>query len=363
MYLTYSYRVKDGKTKTRRSLAAMAGMVNFVWNFCCDTDRRAAAAYRAGRAVKRPSAFDLIKLCTGSGKEGLELHSDTIGAICQRFAEARRACFPKTPRFRTRKGRKSLGWIPCSRLDKAAVFKNGTLHFMKQQFRVWHSRDLDGKPKSWCFSEDARGRWYLNIVCEVEECAARTGGAGIGIDLGLKTFATCSDGSKIEAERNYRKHEAALGIQQRARNKGRVRAIHAKIKNCRKDAQHKASTKLTRENSLIVVGNVNAKKLSQTKMAKSVLDAGWSMFRNMLRYKAIKHGAMFIEVDERNTSRTCSCCGTIPASSPKGMGALGMRHWICSDCGAEHDRDVNAARNILIVGAERRPLAGEIPVL
>jgi IS605 OrfB family transposase len=362
MYLTARYRIKDGKTKTVRALARMSGAVNFVWNYCCDVDRRAAAAWKAGRTVKRPSAFDLIKLCTGSSKE-LGLHSDTVGAVCQRFVEARQQCFPKTPKFRTRKGGKSLGWVPCSTFRRAAKLANGTLHFLKQQFRVWQSRDLPGDPKYWCIAEDARGRWYLNIVCDVLEPEVPRTGEAIGIDLGLKIFATCSDGTKIETARNYRKHEAALGVQQRAGNKARVKAIHAKIKNCRKHALHEASTSLARRFSTIVVGNVNASKLAKTDMAKSVFDASWTMFRNMLRYKALMHGAVFIEADERWTSRTCSCCGSIPRSSPKGMGALGMRHWVCSDCGASHDRDVNAARNILRAGFEREPLAGEILAL
>jgi transposase len=108
---------------------------------------------------------------------------------------------------------------------------------------------------------------------------------------------------------------------------------------------------------------VSAAKLAKTRMAKSVLDAGWTTFRNQLRYKASRHGARYIETDERWTSQTCSCCGVIPDSSPKGMGALGVRHWECSDCGATHDRDVNAALNILRVGRERPPPAVEIPAL
>src|SRR5208282_4453071 len=165
------------------------------------------------------------------------------------------------------------------------------------------------------------------------------------------------------ALQHYRKYEATLAVAQRAGLKRRVRAIHAKIANVRKDQLHKASSKIAAENSLIVVGNVSAAQLAKTRMAKSVLDASWSMLRNMLEYKASRHRARFIEVDERWTSQVCSCCGTIPDSSPKGMGALGIRHWVCSDCGCSHDRDVNAAQNILFVGAERRPPVEEIPAI
>jgi putative transposase len=134
-----------------------------------------------------------------------------------------------------------------------------------------------------------------------------------------------------------------LAVAQRAGNKRRATAIHGHIANARKDFHHKLSTRLAREYAFIAVGNVNAKNLAKTRMAKSVLDAGWSTFRNMLRYKA----ATFAEVDERFTTQTCSQCGALPPERPKGIAGLGIREWDCSECGASHDRDVNAARNIL----------------
>jgi IS605 OrfB family transposase len=117
---------------------------------------------------------------------------------------------------------------------------------------------------------------------------------------------------------------------------------------------------LVHNNQFIAVGNVSPSKLAKTKMAKSILDASWAMLKIQLAYKARRHNAVFIEVDERFTSQTCSCCGSIPDSSPKGMGALGIRHWTCSCCGSLHDRDVNAAQNILRVGLERQAPVVEI---
>ena len=96
-------------------------------------------------------------------------------------------------------------------------------------------------------------------------------------------------------------------------------------------------------------------------MAKSVLDAGWGMLKTQLAYKAIAQSVVFEVVNESNSTRTCSCCGVIPDSSPKGRAGLGIREWVCSECGAEHSRDVNAARNILAAGHCR--LAGGIPLL
>ncbi len=182
--------------------------------------------------------------------------------------------------------------------------------------------------------------------------------AAVGLDLGLKTCATASDGKKIEG-RFYRGLEAKLGIALRAGKKPRTRAIHAKIGNQRKDMLHKFSTALVRNNAAIFVGDVASAKLVKTKMAKSTLDAGWAMLKTMLEYKSHQAGIVFEEVSEAYTTQTCSCCRTISASSPNGRAGLRIREWVCSECGTAHDRDTNAAKNILALGLQR--LAGGIP--
>jgi len=362
MMLTFKYRVKDGGASTKRALRAQARAVNYVWNYCAQIDREAHARWKAGRVAKRPSGFDLIKLCTGVARE-LGLHSDCVAAVCQKFVDARQATFPRTPRFRSFK--RNLDWVPVTTFQRAAKIEKGVLTFMKRRYHLWQSRPLpvDAKPKSWSFSTDSRGRWYVNIVIETVEAAKRVGNRAVGVDLGLKTLATMSDGNKIEMPAFYRKAEEELARLQRFGLKNRARALAAKVANQRKHFLHVVSTHMVRDYDRIVVGDVSPSKLRKTKMAKSVSDAGWAALRSMLQYKAIAHGALVEIVSERMTSQTCSCCGTIPASSPKGMGALGMRHWVCSDCGTSHDRDVNAALNILRVGLERQPLVGEIPGL
>jgi IS605 OrfB family transposase len=218
-------------------------------------------------------------------------------------------------------------------------------------YRVFYSRPLpEGKIKDGTnFSRDSRGNWYLNIVIEVQDAceSLRAPVRGVGIDLGLTDFATFSTGEKIEAQRIYRNAERALATAQRANKKRRIKVIHAKITNLRKDFHHKLSARIVKEFDYIAVGNVNASGLAKTSLAKSVLDAGWSSFRYMLAYKAIRHGAWFEEVSERFTSQTCSDCGALPDSRPNGIAGLGIREWQCSDCGAVHDRDTNAAINIL----------------
>ncbi|MBA2412688.1 MAG: IS200/IS605 family element transposase accessory protein TnpB, partial [Burkholderiaceae bacterium] len=154
----------------------------------------------------------------------------------------------------------------------------------------------------------------------------------------------------------YRGLAVMLATAQRAGNKRRARAIHAKIKNARNDFLHKITTQLAKDYALIAVGDVNRKQLAKTRMAKSVLDAGWSTFRQQLAYKAVG----FVEVDEKFTTQTCSCCGSVSSNArPRGIAGLSKRDWECSDCGANHDRDVNAARNILARALSAQRLVGE----
>jgi IS605 OrfB family transposase len=348
MILVYRYRVKS----LHGLLNKQASTVNFVWNYCND---RQKDAIKWGR--KWLTGFDLNNLTIGSSKE-LGLLSDTINMVCQQYASSRQQ--KKRPYLRYR-GKKSLGWIPI----KGRTIKRigNAFYYAGNMFRVFYSRDLpEGTIKDGTnFSRDSRGNWYLNLVIDVSAdiAASRQPEHGVGIDLGLKDFATLSTGEKIQAQHIYRNSEKSLAIAQRGKKKRRIKAIYAKIKNRRNDFHHKLSDRIVREFDYIAVGNVNAAKLVRTSMAKSVFDAGWSSFRKMLAYKAIRHGAWFEEVDESFTSQTCSNCGALPDSRPKGIAGLGIREWQCSDCGAVHDRDVNAAINILRRG--RATLAEGIP--
>lgn len=336
MILVYRYRVKSLTGLLNRQARAC----NFVWNYCND---RQKDALRFGRPWL--SGFDLNKLTAGSSKE-LGLHSGTVNAVCEQYAKSRSQ--KKRPYLRYR-GKRSLGWVPLK--GRALKREGDAFRFAGNTFRVFNSRPLpEGKIKDGTnFSRDSRGNWFLNIVIDVQVDAAdvRQPVRGVGIDLGLKDFATMSTGEKIEAQRIYRGAEQALAVAQRANKKHRVKAIHAQIANRRNDFHHKLSNRIVREFDYIAIGNVNAASLAKTSMAKSVLDAGWSSFRTMLAYKAVKHGAWYEEVDERFTSQICSTCGALPESRPKGIADLGIRTWTCSECGCSHDRDVNAAKNIL----------------
>lgn len=355
MIITFRYRVKDASNGTRNALRKQARAVNYVWNYCCQIDREAQTRWKAGCVVRRPSAFDLANLCRGVTKE-LGIHSDTVDAVCRKFANARQACFPKTPRFRSFK--RNLDFVPFSNFTRPAKLDARGVTVLGRTYRLWQSRPIpeNGKPKSWEFSTDARGRWYVNIQVELPEPEKRKGEA-VGIDLGLKTLAVLSTGETVETPAFYRKSEAKLALFQRRGQRVRARALAAKITNQRKHFLHVATTKIARDYAEIYVGDVSPSNLAKTRMAKSIGDAGWAMLRTMLSYKAIALGGKCEVVPERMTSQACSCCGSMGSSTkPKGIGGLGIRHWVCSDCGYSHDRDVNAARNILRVGLERQAL-------
>ena len=340
---TLRLRIKD---KHRSVLAAMAREVNQVWNFCNETSHRAVRERRQWL-----SGYDLQKLTNGFSKcEGVQIGSPTVQQVCEDYAKARKQFKKAKLRWRVsnpQSSKYSLGWIPFK--ARALQYKAGQIQFAGQRFNLWDSYGLaDYEMRAGSFSQDSRGRWYLNVVVKVQ-AKASAGTASVGIDLGLKEAAVTSAGERIEG-RFYRKLECQLGIAQRAHKKQRVRAIHAKIANQRKDLLHQFSTKLVRENAAIFVGDVASAKLVKTKMAKSALDAGWSSLKTMLEYKSHQAGIVFEVVNESYTTQTCSCCGAIPASSPKGRAGLRIREWTCSECGAVHERDVNAARNILAAG-------------
>lgn len=335
MIVTYRYRVKS----LTGLLNKQARAVNFVWNFCNDTQKH---ALKWGK--RWPSAYDLMKLTAGSSKE-LDLRSDIIESVCSQYAKSRSQQNKRYLRYR---GRKSLGWVPVK--GRHFTRDGDGFRFGGNTFRVFKSRPLpEGKIKDGTnFSKDTKGNWFLNIVIEVADAQAREIKTGVGIDLGLKDFATLSTGEKIENPRHFRELEEKLGKAQRANKKRQARNVYAKVLNSRRDFHHKLSTRIVRWFDYIAVGNVNAARLAKTSMAKSVHDAGWSSFRDMLRYKAITHGAAFDEVNEAFTTVTCSACGS--RSGPQAIAGLRIREWVCSDCGTAHDRDVNAALNILRLG-------------
>jgi len=347
---TLKVRVRD---KHANRLRRQAAEVNRVWNFVNELSHRSIREHR-----RFLSAYDLQKYTNGSGKL-LGLHSQTVQRVSVEYVTRRTQFHKAKLAWRKTHGvRRSLGWVPVN--TGAAVWHSGQVRFHGQHYQVWDSYGLSQYAfRSGCFTEDARGRWYFCVAVSIKT-ERRCGTGSVGVDLGLKTTATPSSGEPLEAGRFYRDQEQKLAVAQRARNKNRVKAIHAKIRHRRHDALHKFSRKLVNDNALIVVGDVSSSGLVKTTLAKSVLDASWSTLKTLLSYKCEHAGGVFLEVDERYTTQACSCCGAISPNSPKGRAGLGIREWSC-ECGVTHDRDVNAAKNILALGHERLAVGITVP--
>ncbi|MFI6279589.1 RNA-guided endonuclease TnpB family protein [Streptomyces sp. NPDC050988] len=206
---------------------------------------------------------------------------------------------------------------------------------------------------------DSAGRWFVSILCEdpgVKPLA--TTDTGVGIDAGLDHLLTLSTGEKIAKPRHERKDRTRLAKAQRKlankaegsanRDKARrkVAKIHARIADRRGDHLHKITTRLVRENQTLVIEDLTVRNMVKNrKLARAISDAAWSEFRSMLEYKARWYGREVIAVDRWfPSSKLCSTCGTLQERTP-----LNVRTWTC-DCGIVHDRDVNAAKNLLAAG-------------
>lgn len=331
--ITYQHRIKD--STSHKTLERMTSAVNRVWNY---TNEISMFALR--RDKHWLSAYDIEKLTAGTSKL-LGIHSDTTNLICQEYTTRRKQ--HKKFRLAWRSKKRSLGWIPfkgrCVKVD------GDTVTYCGHAFRFWLSRPIEGVIKTGSFTQDSRGRWYVNFQCEVEDATEPIGTDSIGIDLGLKSQATCSDGTTYSRENLTREYEDDLAMAQRAGKKKRAKAIHAKIQNVRKDWNHKITTAIVRRSRVVIIGNVSSTKLAKTNMAKSVYDAAWGQLRACLQYKAIRFGVLYSEVNESFTSVTCSDC--FERTGPRGLSALVVREWVCTSCGSIHDRDTNAAINIL----------------
>lgn len=365
---TLKLRIKD---KHANQLNKLAGSVNYAWNYV-----NALSFEHLRRTGKYFSAYDLSQYTKGSG-EYLGLHSQTLQAINETHAKSRKQFKKAKLNWRSNRPdakRKSLGWIPFKKsaikylqtkqTGKKALKSTIQLSLTKGQkliIDVFDSYNLSlYQINTLEILQDSRNRWYACIT--VKDFPKQVSGKGsVGIDLGLKESATTSMGDKLTIKQTQ-KWANKLAVAQRASNKNRVKAIHAKIKNTRQDLIHKFTTKLVKNKALIVVGDVKTTQFNSRKgkLAKSVYDAGWFELKRQLTYKCENAGCRFEIVNERYTTQTCSHCGDM-SSSPKGRAGLRIREWTCAKCGIWHDRDINASKNILAVGLDR--LAEGIPSL
>lgn len=331
--LTYQYRIKDATSA--KHLVRMGYSVNTVWNYCNETSSRAIR--RDGRWL---TAYDLHKLTAGTSKD-LGLSADSIQQVCTEYVTRRKQFKKAKLHWRSRK--RSLGWIPFK--AQYVTLDDDTITYYGHTFRLWLSRPVVGRIKTGSFTQDARGRWYVNLQCEVPDVQTVTPALELGIDLGLTNQIACSDGTIYARPNTTKQWAKKLAVAQRAGHAKQTKNLHAKLANIRKDWTHKATTAIVRRASLIVVGDVSSLKLVKTRFAKSTYDASWGVIRNQLTYKANRLAGSCLQGDERFSSVTCSACAQ--RTGPSGLRRLGVRAWTCSGCGASHHRDVNAAQNIL----------------
>jgi putative transposase len=257
------------------------------------------------------------------------------------------------PRFRSRKDHRQA--IRFTANARFRVLANGKLRLPKiGDVPVRWSRPLPSVPSSVTVTKDPAGRYFASFVIKTEPGNLAEAEPVIGIDLGLEHFAVLSDGRKIACPRLLRRAEQKLRRAQRAlsrkqkgsKNRGKARVkvarVHARVADARRDFHHQLSTALIRDNQAVAVEDLAVNRLGRTRMAKSIHDAGWSGFVAMLEYKARLYGREFHRIDRFTpTSQTCCLCGVKDGPKP-----LHVRAWQCGACGADLDRDINAAVNV-----------------
>lgn len=349
-----STSVKTLKLKVRPEaypwLCAAAREANAVWNWANETSEKAVRKY-AG-APKWLSGYDLDALSSGSSKYFNRISAESINEINHAFVQKRRAAKKVRLSWRRSGGsRRSLGWLPFK--GRALRRHGNAVRYNGKTFRVFEAALLHGlKFRAGCFVEDSCGDWWLCISVDAPITDVAAPKEAVGIDLGLKCIATTSDGQIFAEQRFFRNLEQRIAQAQRRGHKGHAKRLNRLVKNKRADALHKFSRNIVNNYQNIFIGDVSSSKLAKTRMAKSVNDAGWHLLKTQLQYKGQQAGRRVEIVNEAYTTRACSNCGQL--TGPKGLRQLVVRQWTC-ECGVTHDRDVNAARNILTVGLRCQP--------
>ena len=371
MQLRYNFRIYPTPGQ-RMALARAFGCARVVYN---DGLRIRQEAFEAGLPYIKDN--DLMKKVITEAKKTPERAwlSEVPNVVLQQsirdLNKAYRAFFssiagkrkgPKVapPKFKSLKdSRQSIRFTRSG----FTIRPNGRLYLAKiGEFRVRWSRELPSPPSSVTVIKDSAGRYFASFVVEVDDKPLPETTHEVGIDLGLTHFAVLSNGKKIaspkflrRAERRLRKAQKALSRKQKGSNNrkkaaARVAKLHARVADARRDHHHQLSTAIIRENQAVFVEDLNVAGLGRTRLAKSVHDAGWSQFVAMLEYKAARYGRTFARINRfAPTSQVCSACGALDGPKP-----LHVRSWTCKECGAAHDRDVNAAKNILAAGLAER---------
>lgn len=362
MPLRYRYRFYP-TPEQEQQLARTFGCVRYVYNWALgmkqeafkeqaerisypETDRRLTDL------KKQDETSFLSEVSSVPLKQGLR-HLDKAYTSFFRGAS-------KFPRFKSRKHRQSATYSRMAFTTKGED-ATPTVKLAKQSEPlaiVW-SRPLPSESSSLTVVKEPDGRYYVSFVVEVEAAGFAKTKQTIGIDLGIKDVIATSDGWKSGNPKHLRKSLDRLALEQRRlsrkvkgsgkyhKQRRRVARVHSRIRDQRRDFAHQLTTRLVERYNVICVESLAVKNMVRNhSLALSISDAGWSTLVGMLRYKAEMYGKTLVEVDRwLPSTKTCSSCGLVVESLP-----LNVRSWECPACGAEHDRDVNAAKNILGAG-------------
>lgn len=294
------------------------------------------------------SQFEFKGLLAGHGKR-LGIHSHTIQAILSDVHESWRRCFrgiAKKPRLKGMRNR--MNSIPFP--DPFSAPKGTRIMLAGLGIIRFHGMDMpEGRIKCGRIVKRASG-WYLCLFIDADrQPIERLADGVIGIDPGFSALLTTSDGEVIEHPRELEAGAKRLAQAQRGKSKRLAARLRERIANRKKDRNHKLSRQLVAMNQVIVFSVDQTQKIAK-RFGKSVASSGHYQLRQMLSYKSRAGGTQYLEVDCRNSTKTCSTCGAL--SGPTGLSGLAVRQWTCA-CGSRHDRDVNAAVNTLIAGAGR----------
>jgi putative transposase len=358
-----AYRFRFYPTPGQKTILAQTfGASRFVYNYMLR--RRTDAWFKEQKRVGyHETSAELTALKQETEYAWLkEVSSVPVQQSLQNLQTAFNNFFAKRteyPTFKSKHGKQSATYVA-----SGFKFDGSNLSFAKmdEPLNIRWSRSIPkaAKVTTCTISRDTAGRYFVSMLCDDAIAPKKKAKGRVGIDLGLTHFAILSTGEKIASPKAFRKNESNLAKLQRRMNhkrdkttKNRAKAklkvarLHAKIDDTRKDFLHKLSTRLINENQVIAVETLAVSNMQKNHcLAKSIGDSGWSEFVRQLEYKAKWYGRTLIGIDRwYPSSKRCNDCGHIVGS----MG-LEIRDWTCPECGVSHDRDINAARNVLTAG-------------
>ena len=367
----YRYRIYPSPGQ-EQALARVFGCARVVYNDCLRIrDQAHAGGEKISDTEVQRRAVTLAK-ATPQRAWLREVASVALVQACQDARRAYRNWFDSLsgkrkgrrtghPKFRSKRGRQSIRLTRngfCLRGGRLYVAKVGDL-------KVKWSRNLPSVPSSVTVIREPDGRYYASFVVQRQAAPLPACDREVGVDVGLASLAVTSDGEVIPNPRFLRATERKLdraqralsrkrkGSANRAKARKRVAVLHRKVRETRLDHAHKTALRLVRDNQAVYAEDIAVAGLARTRLAKSVHDAGWAQLLRLAEEKAQHYGRTFARIGRfEPTSQLCSGCGVKDGPKP-----LSVRTWACAACGAVHDRDVNAAKNILAAGRADNPNA------